>query len=197
MGADVPQNDFDLLDTTRLRAWWTKHEAYQAAVALVSYAQGSGDPRLSVARLDEIGLYDEAARLAKASPRTQSLLEQLREQMRSHAATARLSPSDLSREMGRDCAGVQKDLAIRLNGYRKQSEQERVDGYGVLELQYLETNCVVNGEPQFQIAEYGVATRLLGSRYAAVNIVNKASGTSLDPYESRPLEEWLKSRKEN
>jgi hypothetical protein len=181
MGADVPQNDFDLLDTTRLRAWWTKHEAYQAAVALVSYAQGSGDPRLSVARLDEIGLYDEAARLAKASPRTQSLLEQLREQMRSHAATARLSPSDLSREMGRDCAGVQKDLAIRLNGYRKQSEQERVDGYGVLELQYLETNCVVNGEPQSQIAEYGVATRLLGSRYAAVNIVNKASGTSLDP----------------
>jgi hypothetical protein len=157
----------------------------------VAYANDLSDPRLSQARLDEIGLYDEADRLAKTIPADRAMLEQLREKMRSAAATPRLSPPDLARQMGRDCAGVQQDLGIRLTGFAKQREQERVDGYALLELQYLQQNCSVTGESLTLIAEYGAVTRSLGSRNAAVKIVNHSSGTSLDAYDSRPLREWL------
>jgi hypothetical protein len=190
---DAPLNGFDLLDTTYLKTWWAKHEADQAAFALV--ANGEGDPRLP--KSDEIGLYDEAERLARASPRNQVLLESLREHMRSSAATPRISPVDLAKAMGRDCDGVQKDVAIRLDGFSKQLEKERTDTYGQLELQYLAANCTVNGVTLRQIASYGVSTRSLISRYAAAKIVNKSSGSSLDPYQSKPLEDWLTNHKSN
>ena len=190
---DVPPNGFDAVDTTYLKTWWTQHQGDQAAFALVAYATGPGGPRL--VRYDEIGLYDEAEREAKASPRNQALLEQLREQMRTYAATPRLSSPDLAKEMGRGCTEVQKDLAIRLNGFSKQPEQERVDGYGLLELQYLMANCTVNMDDLSQIAGSAIATRSLSSRYAAVKIVNKASGTSLDPYQTGPIEDWVRSHK--
>lgn len=190
---DVPLNGFDLVDTTYLRTWWAKHQSDQAAFALVAYAEGSGDPRR--VRYDEIGLYDEAEREAKVSPRNQALLEQLREQMRTYSATPRLSPPDLAKEMGRGCTDVQKDLSIRLTGFTKQPEQERVDGYGLLELQFLMANCTVSADGLMQIAEYGVATRSLGSRYAVVRIVNKSSGASLDRYQSKALEDWIRSHK--
>ena len=190
-GPDVPPSGFDLINTASLKAWWTHHEAVQAAIALVAYANDLSDPRLSQARLHEIGLYDEADRLAKTIPADRAMLEQLREKMRSAAATPRLSPPDLARQMGRDCAGVQQDLGIRLTGFAKQREQERVDGYALLELQYLQQNCSVTGESLTLIAEYGAVTRSLGSRNAAVKIVNHSSGTSLDAYDSRPLREWL------
>src|SRR5580698_3476285 len=131
---DVPLDGFDLVDTTYLRTWWAKHRSDQAAFALVAYAEGSGDPRR--VRYDEVGLYDEAEREAKVSRHNQALLEQLREQMRTYSATPRLSPPDLVKEMGRGCTDVQKDLAIRLTGFAKQPEQERTDGYGLLELQF-------------------------------------------------------------
>lgn len=200
-GQDVPQNGFDLLDTTWLRRWWAKHESDQAAIALAAFTEDQVDlsttGRPDQSRLDQIGLYDELGRLAKTSARNRAMLEQVQEQMRSYAATARYSPPDLARQMGRGCDGVKQDLAIRLKSFRGQPEQERVDGYGLLELQFLEGSCVVSGELLSQIADYGVATRSLSSRYAAVKIVNKASGTSLDPYQSKPLEVWIESHNAN
>jgi hypothetical protein len=191
----VPKNDFDLLDTTLLKPWWTKNGGNQAAIALLAFAQNS--PNLGwKRRTDQIGLYDEAQRLAKISPQPLAPeLEQLREQMRSQAANDAPSPAELAKEMGRDCKGVQDDLGLRLQDYGKRPEQERVDDYGLLELQYLETACSVQGQLLSQIAEYGVATRSLSRRYAAVEIVNKGSGVSLDPYDSKPLSEWLKTHK--
>jgi hypothetical protein len=192
-GPGVPQSGFDLIETTSLKRWWASHEGEQAAIALVAYANDLSDPRPSQARLDEIGLYDEADTLARTRIGDRAMLEQLREKMRSEAATPKLSPPDLAGQMGRDCAGVQQDLGLRLAGFAKQPEQERVDGYGLLELQYLQQNCTVTGELVTRIAEYGAVTRSLSSRYAAVKIVNRSSGTSLDPYESEPLREWVKN----
>jgi hypothetical protein len=192
-GPDVPQGGFDLIDTTNLKKWWTNHEADQAAIALVAYANDLGDLRSSGARLDEIGLYDEIDRLANTRAAGSAMLEHLRANMRSGAATPRLSPPDLAHEMGRDCTGVQQDLGIRLKGFARQLEQERFDGYALLELQYLQQNCSVTGESLTRIAEYGAVTLLLSSRYAAAKIVNHSSGSSLDPYQSQPLREWVKS----
>jgi hypothetical protein len=191
---NVPLNGFDLLDTTFLRQWWAKNASNQAALALVAFAYG-GPPMQQVdRRIDQIGLYDEAQRLAKISPQPlASELEQLRERMRSVAATDKPSPSELAKQMGRDCAGVQQDFGIRLQTYRNKPEDERVENYGLLEMQYLETACTVQGQLLTQIAEYGISTRSLNRRYAAIEIVNKASGMSLDPYDSKPLEGWLKT----
>jgi len=191
---DVPPNGFDLLDTTSLKSWWVKHQPDQASIALFAYSLGSGNAFSADARLNEIGLYDEAERVAKASPPNRTLLLQLQNNMRSYAANPRLPAPDLQKEMmGRGCDGVQSDLAIRLNGFNKQPEQERVDGYALLELQYLAANCKVEGQALTQIAHYGVSTRSLSNRYAVVKIVNKSSGTSFDPYQTKKLEEWVQS----
>jgi hypothetical protein len=66
-GYGVPNNVFDLLDTYFLKQWWTKNSSNQAGIALIAFA-GGGSPMQQVdARLDQIGLYDEAQRLAKTS----------------------------------------------------------------------------------------------------------------------------------
>lgn len=197
-GLGISPNGFDLLDTTLLRVWWTNNASNQAAIALLGFVQNS--PSLSSnRRTDQIGLYDEAQRLGKISPQPMApQLEQLREQMRLQAKFDAPMPAELARQMGRDCKGVQDDLGIRLQNYRKQPENERVDDYGLRELQYLETACSVQDQMLLsQIAEYGVATRSLSRRYAAVEIVNKSSDVSLDPYDSKPLSEWLKTHKQD
>ncbi|WP_353062483.1 hypothetical protein RBB77_14390 [Tunturibacter psychrotolerans] len=163
----------------------------QAALALVAYAMD--DPQSF--RLDEIGLYAEAERVETASPHSRVLLESLRDRMRSFAGTPRLTPPDLARQMGRDCVGVQSDLGLRLNAFSKRPEEERVDHYALQELQFLMANCTVSGETLTQIAAYGVSTRSLSSRYSAVKILNHSIGTSLDPYQSKPLEDWIKTQK--
>lgn len=189
-GIGVPNNGFDLLDTTWLRDWWTKNANNQAAIALIAYAHntsaGSG-------HIDEVGLYDEVQRLAKVSPLGQSL-EELRERMRSEAASIP-SVDQLGKQMGRSCEAVQQDLGIRLKNFSEKAENERVDGYAVLEMQYLATATTCSVQPQFltRIAEYGVSTRSLRTRYAAVEIVNRSSNASLDHYDPKPLEEWLRT----
>jgi hypothetical protein len=113
--------------------------------------------------------------------------------MRLRASLTTYSPAALTKEMGRSCADAEKDLAIRMQGFRKNLESERADGYGLLELQYLNMSCSVQGEAVSEIAEYGAVTRSMSTRYYAVEIVNKSSGVSLDPYDSKPLQGWLKS----
>ena len=54
--------------------------------------------------------------------------------MRAVAATE-ASPAELAKQMGRDCAGVQQDLGIRLQAYRNGPEDERGENFGMLELQ--------------------------------------------------------------
>ena len=97
--------------------------------------------------------------------------------------------------MGRGCTDVQKNLSIRLTRFTKQPEQGMADGYGLLELQFLMASCTVSADGLMQVAEYGVATRSPGSRYAVVRIVNKSSEASLDPYQSKALEDWIRSYK--
>jgi hypothetical protein len=193
--AGNPKN-FDLLDTTLLKVWWKKSASNQAALALIAFGEHSASSGFDW-RTDQIGLYDELQRLAKISPQPLAPeLELLREQMRLQAANHRPSAAELAKQIGRDCNGVQDDLGLRLQNYRNRLEDERNDDYGLLELQYLETACTVQGQLLTQIAEYGVVTRSLGRRYAAVEIVNKTSGVSFDHYDSTPLEGWLKTHKD-
>jgi hypothetical protein len=192
-GHGVPNGGFDLLDTNSLKQWWSKNSSNQAAIALISFAYG-GSPMQSQVnwRIDEAGLYDEVQRLAKNSPLA-SEFELLRERMRSAAANLP-STTELAKQMGRGCPEVQQDLGIRLKDFRSRPEQERVDGYALLELQYLSKACSVSqGQLLSDIAAYGVSTRSMSSRYAAVKVVNRTTGMSLDPYDRKPLEGWMKT----
>lgn len=197
-GADgVPNGGFDLLDTGALREWWAKHSKNQATIALIAFANGGPQTTQNMFRRDDqIGLYDEAQRLEESSS-LRSALEQFRERMRKRASITTVSPEAQKREMmNRDCEAVARDLAIRMAGFRKNLDDERHDGYGLLELQYLNMSCSVRGQIINEVAEYGVVTRSMSTRYFAVEVVNKATGLSLDPYDSKPLKAWLEAHRQ-
>ena len=188
-----PSNGFDLLDPRDLSKWWEENKSHFKELQMLSFsetAQGIG--------LNTIRLYDEVERTRNAAPPfLQKDFKATLDRMQSLAIRHNSDPLPaLEKNMGRNsCSDVIADFLKRLKSDSWTPERELAQSqspdYGMWELQYLKT-CEPPADPLLlkQVSALMVHTHLLERRYGATMIVNRWTGSNLDPFDTKEIQGW-------
>lgn len=196
---EFPEGGFDLLETDKLRGWWKQNEPNYKALALLARAQQRRDD------LDLISFYEELRQTGDSEPiPLRQLAKGTAEGMLSRASTNRAQKNANGFFRGRNlnsCSDVEGDLRNSMEYQRKYEDPNRdpwanLQDVAQLELGYLES-CEPDSQLISAIASYGTSTHSLSGRYWAITVVNKWAGTKLDPFQTKPLAEWLKQHPPN
>ena len=193
-----PSSGLDLLDSRQLTKWWKENKPIYKELLLLSIAK-TPQPF----GLDTIRVYDEIKKAGNAAPPSlrkdfESALERIRVLVAQRNSDTRDS---LIKNMGRvDCADVGKDFTARLNtefswsNMSHELQQQSSPDYGMWELQYLRT-CPSDTQLLKKVAAVMANTHFLERRYGAAMVVNKWTGSNLDPFETNAIQEWWTQHK--
>jgi hypothetical protein len=193
-----PSSGLDLLDSRQLSKWWGENKPSFKELLLLSIAKTPQPFGLNTIRL-----YDEVKKVGSVAPPSlrrnfESALEGMRSSVIQHNSDTRDS---LIKNMGRsDCADVRRDFTARLNtefswsDMSRELQQQSSPDYGMWELQYLRT-CPSDTQLLMKVAAVMANTHFLERRYRAAMVVNKWTGSNLDPFDSSVIQEWWKQHK--
>ena len=109
-----------------------------------------------------------------------------------------LTLDQLGRRTGRySCPDVEGDLEARLHLYREKPAQEYLDEQGRhYIIEYLKT-CPIDTKLLPQLAEFAANTRRLSAFYGAIMVINKWTGSDIDPYDQGSFRNWWAAHKAN
>jgi hypothetical protein len=188
-----PSSGLDLLDSRQLSKWWEENKPFYKELLLLSIAR-TPQPL----GLNTISLYDEVKKVENVAPSSlrkdfESALEGMRSLVIQRNSDTRDS---LIKNMGRsDCADVRRDFTARLNteiswsNIAHELQQQSSPDYGMWELQYLRT-CPSDTQLLKKVAAVMADTHLLERRYGATMVINKWTGSNIDPFNSKAIQEW-------
>jgi hypothetical protein len=188
-----PSNGLDLLDTRQLSNWWEENKSHNKELLLLSIA---ATPQYL--GLNTIRLYDEVDEIANVAPpflqdNFKSALERMRSGAIQHNSD---SVAALTNNMKRgptlSCDEVERDFSLRLDQEWKMElelKQTSIPDYGLWELEFVKT-CPSNAAILKKISVVMAQTRLLDRRYGATMLVNKWTGSTLDPFNTKAIHEW-------
>ena len=193
-----PSSGFDLLDPRELSKWWEENKSHYKELLLLSIAETPNS-----FGLDVISLYDEVKKVGSvAPPILQKDFKTALEGMRSLAIQHNSdSPDSLVKNLGRNtCSSVDADFTARLNtdyswsNAEHELSQTSTPDYGMWELEYVRT-CESNIQLLKQISKVMAQTHFLDRRYGATMVVNKWTGSNLDPFDTKAIQNWWEQNK--
>jgi hypothetical protein len=196
-----PSKGLDLLDTRELSNWWGHNKSHYKELLLLSIANTPPSDTSLYYGLNTIRLYDEVRKVEMtAAPSLQKDLKSALERLRSIAIQHNSdSPETLAKNViQRNCSDVEKDFSIRLNSSEWSAKteliQSSIPNYGMWELEFVKT-CESNAQLLKQISTVMVQTHLMDRRYGATTVVNKWTGSNLDPFDTKAIQDWWEHNK--
>ncbi len=185
----VPPDGFNLLEIGALSEWRKQNEANSKALLLLSRA------KLYISQgWISVALYEEVKQLAPNTPvPLEKALDETLARMQSDAAIS--NTDNLARRAKEEsCASAARDVEADFPNWDPSDPQF---GFGRSERDQLAflAACPIDAKLLPQVAEYAAKTRILGTRYWAVRIINKWAGLTLDPFDTRSIQGWWDKHK--
>ena len=186
-----PKEGLDVFRPERLRQWWDSARKSVEALTVMGLYQEK-------ANWNYTELYAELDRFAQDPPADLSQpLGVLRNQIQDWILYENSTKApDLEKALAISaCGDVNRKVASDLNLVPPKGPGADWNyDPAFLSLQ-LAATCPKLTPLEPAIADYAIATRNLAFRYAAITVINKWEGTSLDPFELGPIRSWIEEHK--